>query len=198
MVDLSFSDMADIASYLMRFCCCYMCGGCDDEKADDYQFLGGLYCFRIFIGLILISIEFGTENGVFVKEYNQTIPDAFNDGLISANSYNSFIVIIVTIIVLFLAIVVHVLLLCNRNKSDNTEDMYWLMTFVYKIISFVLDFSMFLFTVFLALSIGDTVVDFSTEGLTALLSLLFFLKLIDMVLDFFFILKTCFTKLDVG
>lgn len=188
MVDVSCFDVADIASFLIRFCCCFCCVTFDD-KDKNYKHLGGIYCFRILVGLVFISIEFGTENGVFVKEYNQTIPDAFNDGIVSVNTYNSFIVVIIATVALFVAFVVHLFILCNTRGIDSKERNYWLMVIVYKIISFTLDFSMFLFNVFLALSIGDKVVDFSTEGIKTLISLLFFIKLIDMILDLCFIPK---------
>lgn len=193
MCELSIWDIADIASIFVRYCCYCRCRGCHTSTNTNWELLAKIYCVRIYVGIILTSIEFGSENGSFIREYNQTIPEAFHDGLINANTYNSFIVVILTICILLVVSVCH---LCLLNSNFNsTENRYWVMVFVYKVISFVMDFNVMIFTVFLGLSIGDKVIDLSTTGLKSLITVIFFIKILDMILDLLFMFKTLFKNI---
>lgn len=187
MSEFNFFDIADVTTILISLCCCRCCCCCGGMTITDTNAccLGALYCFRVFIGLLVVSVEFSVENLIFKNETNQTIPAAYHDELISINIYLSYIFVITEIALITLCFI---MFCCCTCTIAETRKGYWTMVTVLKVLMLLLDVTMFLFSLFLSLYAGDTLIDFSNSiaSLKTVVSIIFLIQCGDIILDIIF------------
>lgn len=83
MSEFNFFDIADVATCIISFfCCCRCCCGGMTVTDSNANCLWMVYCFRVIIGLLVVTAEFLTENYTFLNETDHTITAAYYDGLI--------------------------------------------------------------------------------------------------------------------
>lgn len=190
MSEFNVFDIADVTTILISvFCCCCgccCCGcSCGGMTITDTNAccLGVLYCFRVFIGLLVVSVEFSVENLIFKNETNQTIPAAYHDEVISINIYLSYIFVITEMALIAFCFI----MFCCCTIAE-TKKGYWTMVSVLKVLMLILDVTMFLFSLFLSLFAGDTIIDFSNSitSLKTVVSIIFLIQCGDIILDIIF------------
>lgn len=130
MSEFNFFDIADVATFIISFfCCCRCCCGGMTVTDSNANCLWMVYCFRVIIGLLVVTAEFSTENYIFLNETNHTITAAYYDGLIYLDIYLTFIFVIIEILVIFICFLV---CCCKGNNISETKHSYWIMITFFK------------------------------------------------------------------
>lgn len=182
--DFSIFDVVDLTSWLIGCCC----GEEVVVTEENVSCRGQIYLVRVFIYLIMNTVEFSTEVLTFDNGTNQTFLGAYQEGIISPYLFYCFVVIIVELV-----LILSIMCFCcwKFSKVCKTCYRYWIMIYIFKILMLMLDVVILMFSILLTLFYGGDFIEISSLS-KAFVSIIFLIKCVDVIFDILFIIKDFF------